>query len=407
MIGLCDCNSFFSSCEALFRPDLKDKGIVVLSNNDGCIVTADRIAKAKGLQRGDNWFEVKDIANKRGVKAFSSNYALYQSLSDRVMTLLSLKTYEIFPYSIDEAFFIPGTVCAKDIRDEVTNESGIPVSVGIGRTKTLAKVANHIAKNEKSGAFVLNQSDEDYVLQNTDVLDVWGIGGKNAYKLKKKGIYTAKAFRDLDDETLLKLFTVTGFRTALELRGIDAHQESIKNASFTSGITFSQPIVKFDELYKTLVSHSQVLSERLERKGLEAGEIAIQIFTSRFKSDFYTPFVRIKLNHPTSYLPTLSKACKAALFLCYKEALYKGSRVFALDIHKKGERQYNLFYDDKKIDEKNQILTSVVCSLNRKYGRGEVTTLSVIGLTKDKMKKAELKSPAYTTRFSDLPLLYD
>ena len=146
MIGLCDCNSFYASCEALFRPDLKGRGIVVLSNNDGCVVTANKEAKQNGITRGLNWFEVKDIAAKRGVKAFSSNYPLYQSLSDRVMTLLSQKTYEIFPYSIDEAFFTPGLIRPDELRYEITHESGIPVSIGLGRTKTLAKIANHIAK---------------------------------------------------------------------------------------------------------------------------------------------------------------------------------------------------------------------------------------------------------------------
>ncbi|MDY4066230.1 Y-family DNA polymerase [Bullifex sp.] len=407
MIGLCDCNSFYASCEALFRPDLKGRGIVVLSNNDGCVVTANKEAKQNGITRGLNWFEVKDIAAKRGVKAFSSNYPLYQSISDRVMTLLSQKTYEIFPYSIDEAFFTPGVIKPEELRYEITNESGIPVSIGLGRTKTLAKIANHIAKKEKSGAFILNEADEDEVLKNTDIIDVWGIGYRNSEKLKKRGIYTAKAFRDLDDDFILKLLTVTGLRTALELRGVDAHQESIKNASFASGITFSHPIVSYDELYKTLVSHAQTLSEKLEKKGLESGEIAIQIFTSRFKSDFYTPFVKVKLIHPTSYLPTFSKAIGYALSICYKKAAYKGSRVFALDIHEKGERQYNLFYNDNYSDERNQRLTSVVCELNKKYGRGEVTTLSALGLTKDKMTKAELKSPAYTTRFTDLPLILD
>ena len=161
MIGLCDCNSFYASCEALFRPDLRGRGIVVLSNNDGCVVTANREAKELGIKRGDNWFEVKEQAERKGVIAFSSNYTLYASLSDRVMALLYEKTAEVMPYSIDEAFFTPSTAGPAEVRYEVSRESGIPVSVGLGRTMTLAKVANHVAKKRPDGAFTLEEWDED------------------------------------------------------------------------------------------------------------------------------------------------------------------------------------------------------------------------------------------------------
>ncbi len=407
MIGLCDCNSFYASCEALFRPDLKGKGIVVLSNNDGCIVTANREAKDKGIKRGDNWFEVKDLALRKGIVAFSSNYTLYASLSDRVMALLSQKTAEVMPYSIDEAFFTPGTAAPAEVRYEVTRESGIPVSVGLGRTMTLAKVANHVAKKLPDGAFTLNEEDEDEVLKNTPVEDVWGIGWRSAEKLKRKGVYTAAAFRDLDDDRILKEFTVTGLRTALELRGENAHTESVRNASFASGITFSEPITDYDRLLRTLICHCQTLSEKLEAKGLEAGRIAVSIFTSRFRADFYSPFASVRLLHPTNYLPVFAKAAETALRSCWREGSYKGSRVFALDISSKGERQYDLFYDDKVQDEKQQKLSSVVAETNRRYGRCTLTTLRTESLTKAGMTKAELKSPAYTTRFSDLPIVRD
>lgn len=407
MIGLCDCNSFYASCEALFRPDLNGKGIVVLSNNDGCVVTANREAKDRGIRRGDNWFEIKEVAKRKGVVAFSSNYPLYASLSDRVMALLAVKTAEVMPYSIDEAFFTPGTAEPAEIRKEITIESGIPVSVGLGRTMTLAKVASHVAKKRSDGAFTLSEQDEDEVLENTPVEEVWGIGWRSAEKLKRKGVCTAAAFRDLDDDEILKEFTVTGLRTALELRGENAHTESIRNASFASGITFGEPIVEYDRLLRTLICHCQTLSEKLETKGLEAGRIAVSVFTSRFRPDFYSPFVSIRLPHPTNYLPTFAKAAEAALLACWKEGTYKGSRVFALDICRKGERQYDLFHDYRASDERHQRLSAVVAETNRKYGKCALTTLRNNTLTKAEMTKAELKSPAYTTRFSDLPVIMD
>ena len=407
MIGLCDCNSFYASCEALFRPDLRGRGIVVLSNNDGCVVTANREAKERGIKRGDNWFEIKEQAERKGVIAFSSNYTLYASLSDRVMALLSEKTAEVMPYSIDEAFFTPGTAGPAEVRYEVSRESGIPVSVGLGRTMTLAKVANHVAKKRPDGAFTLEEWDEDEVLKETPVEEVWGIGWRSAQKLRRKGVYTAAAFRDLDDDRILKEFTVTGLRTALELRGKNAHTESVRNASFASGITFGKPIINRDDLLRTLICHCQTLSEKLEAKGLEAGRIAVSVFTSRFRSDFYSPFVSVRLRHPTNYLPIFAKAAEAALSSCWREGTYKGSRVFALDISRKGERQYDLFYDDGKEDEKRQKLSAVVAETNRKYGKCALTTLRNNSLTKAEMTKAELKSPAYTTRFSELPVIRD
>ncbi len=407
MIGLCDCNSFFASSERVFRPDLNDRGIVVLSNNDGIIVAADRKAKDLGFDRGANWFEVKDKAETCKIAAFSSNYTLYQDLSNRVMNTLSSLCPDVDPYSIDEAFFeIPCNLPASELRRKITNNTGIPVSVGYARTKTLVKITSKIAKKRKDFAFELKAEDEDAILSDFPVNDVWGVGWSWGEKLPKIGVRTAKSLRDMDDDYVLKHYPITLMRTIYELRGIDAHIESDKRISLRSGITFKEPVYTPNEMIDSLTIQAETLSRKLNEKNLLASTFGINFFSSRFMDNFSSPYAAVKLEYPTSYLPNFAKIIEALTPRIFQPGgRYKGCRVFAFDLIEKRNRQYSLFDSVERI-EKEDKLSSIVSEVNKKYG---ITALQIgpsMGETKADLMKREMKSPYYTTRFEELCPVY-
>ena len=263
MIGLCDCNSFYASCERLFRPDLYHSPIAVLSNNDGVVVALNREAKDLGFSRGDVYAQVRDSMERKGVSVFSSNYALYQNLSDRVMSALSTLCPSIEQYSIDEAFFTPsGLMDSSEIRKKVTHMTGIPVSVTIARTKTLAKAASKVAKSRPDGAFELDPDDEDNVLASLPVSDVWGIGRRYSEILPRLGIRTAKGLRDADMGWISRRFPMTLQRVVFELRGIDAHREGTNTVTRQSGMTFARPLMDYLAIKNALDIQARYLSEK-------------------------------------------------------------------------------------------------------------------------------------------------
>jgi Nucleotidyltransferase/DNA polymerase involved in DNA repair len=408
MIGLCDCNSFYASCEALFRPDIRDKAILVLSNNDGIVIALNQKAKDIGFHRGDVYFKIKEEAKHNGAVCFSSNYELYADLSQRVINCLASHTVEVFPYSIDEAFFIPPKgIDAEKLRDTVINETGLPVSVGIARTKTLAKIANHLGKKTPSGACTLLESDEEEVLQKTPVEDIWGVGRRISDKLRKRGIMTAKALSLQDDGWIRNNFSITLLRTVKELRGEEATEEGENGKSFCSGISFKEPIKDYERLYKALAAQAQVLSLKLEDHDSVARVFVVSIFNSPFFGEFYSPHATVQMENGTNYLPEILKAVEIGLKKIYKPASYKGCRIFALDLAQKGARQYSLFDSDEEIAiyEKKERLNTVVSELSLKYGRNSVVPLSMLGADKKTLMKREMKSPSYTTRFDSLPLI--
>lgn len=406
MIGLCDCNNFFASSERVFRPDLSECGIVVLSNNDGIIVAADKKAKSLGFKRGKCWFEVKDSAMDLNIKAFSSNYTLYQDLSNRVMNTLSSLCPEIEPYSIDEAFFsIPAEISAAKLREKVTNSTGIPVSIGYARTKTLVKAASKIAKEQRDFSFELKEEKEDEVLANLPISDVWGIGWAWAEKLPKIGIRNAKSLRDMDDEYVLSNYPITLLRTIYELRGIDAHKESDSRITMQSGITFKEPVQSLDGMIRCLTVQAEALAGKLKEKKILAGTFAISFFTSRFLENHQAPYAAIRLPHHTNYLPNFAKAIEIATPRIYQDGRYKGCRVFAFDLVDEKDRQYSLFDHKERIDKEDR-LSSTVSEINRKYGRASIHVGQSAGQTKADLMKREMRSPAYTTRFEELCPVY-
>ncbi len=293
--ALVDCNNFYASCEKLFRPDLVDRPVVVLSNNDGCIVARSAEAKALGIPMGAPEFKLRSQLREMNVAVFSSNYALYGDISARVVHILEQVCSQVEPYSIDECFVrldaphqanLP-EFC-RDVRQRIQRWTGITVSVGVGATRTLAKLATHVAKKHASyeGVFSLarREADIDRVLGNTPVEDVWGVGRRQARHLWGEGIRTALHMKKADDILLRRLLSVTGWRTALELRGVPCignETAPVTRKTLMSTRSFAQRIHDKAMLAQALSTFAVRAATRLRRDGLVASGLAVHIRTAR------------------------------------------------------------------------------------------------------------------------------
>ena len=296
-IALIDCNSFYVSCERLFNPKIRKKPVVVLSNNDGCIVSRSNEAKALGIKMGEPYFKAKDIIIKNNVHVFSSNYSLYGDLSRRVMRTLKRFNSDIEIYSIDEAFidlsnFPDNEVenVAQEIRSTVLQWTGIPTSIGIATTKTLSKVANHIAKKKQSGVTnFIGVENIDPLLEKVDINDVWGVGKQLTKFYHKNGIYNAKQLKNKSNTWIKKSSNVLGSRTAMELRGIsciDIEKTKSKRKSCVVSRSFGQRVEKYQELKEAVAGYCLNASEKIRSESLTTKSITVFIRTSPFQSRF-------------------------------------------------------------------------------------------------------------------------
>lgn len=403
-VGLADCNTFYASCERVFRPDLKDKPIVVLSNNDGCIVALSKEAKALGIKRGIPYFEAKPLLEKYNVAVFSSNYTLYQDLSDRVMEMLNLLTDGIEIYSIDECFFHKEKNnnpegFAASISKYLKKGLGLPVSVAMARTKTLAKIANHIAKKGNL-SFVLHDYDEEKILKQTPVDDVWGIGWRSIPKCLNAGIKTAWDFANLSDDFLLKNFTVTGYNTAMELRGFKMiGKEKPANLSVSSSISFDHPVCSYSELYSALACHCTTVCDKLSRSGHYARFMAVQILTNRFADDYTNASGSAELEVPSSYIPDFVKTGERILNRIFNpQCKYKSLRIIVWDLCTRENLQMNLFDYSAQTDSLNR--KDKISGVARKM---ELYCASTNGMVKSDLAKRNMLSPMYTTSWDELP----
>ena len=275
-IALVDCNSFYVSCERLFNPKLRNKPVVVLSNNDGCIISRSVEAKALGIKMGEPYFKAKNIIMKNNIQVFSSNYSLYGDLSRRVMRTLKRFNSEIEIYSIDEAFLdltnFPDNEIedvGKEIRNVVLQWTGIPTSIGIAKTKTLSKVANHIAKKKQSGVVsLIGLENIDPILEKVEINDVWGVGRQLTKFYHKNGIYNAKQLKNKSNTWIKKSSNVLSSRTAMELRGISCinlETKSSKRKSCVVSRSFGKRVENFQELKEAVASYSLNASEKLDQ----------------------------------------------------------------------------------------------------------------------------------------------
>ena len=414
IFALVDCNNFYVSCERVFQPSLEGKPVVVLSNNDGCVVSRSNEAKKLGIKMGAAFFEIKDEAEKNGVIALSSNYTLYADMSRRVMETLHNFTPEIEIYSIDEAFLnLAGikkdlTDYGRKIRETIMQWTGIPVSTGIAQTKTLAKIANRIAKKSDKAAGVFELTEHNCIedaLAQTNVENVWGVGIKTAIKLKRAGIETALALRDADVEWIRQRFGINGVRTVYELRGISCYelqeQPPSKKSIIVSRI-FGRKVETLEELKEAIATYAARAGEKLREEGLAAGVMIVYVMTSRFvkKRNRYFNSQMVAFPAPTNYTPEMIDYAAKAVERLYREGFqYNKAGVILGGLVPQANVQANLF--DKVDRQKSRRLMAAVDAVNMRL---PFTPLrwAAEGITQPWQAKFSKRSKRYTTRWDEL-----
>jgi DNA polymerase V len=356
VFGLIDCNNFYVSCERVFDPRLEGRGVVVLSNNDGCIVARSNEVKAMGIGMGRPFFEVRDLLTRKGVAVFSSNYTLYADMSGRVMQTLCGFSPDIEVYSIDEAFVDLGGISAeldqygRRIQRTVKQWTGIPVSVGIANTKTLAKVANRIAKKSEKAGGVLDLSDERYIrraLEMVEVEDVWGVGRRIAERLRKAGINNALALSRADKAWIRSQFGVEGLRTVYELNGqccYELEQNPPDKKSVRVSRMFGRDVTCLEELEEAVCTYAVRAAEKLREGRLAAGVMTVYITTSRFDKKPYSNYAVIRFPVQTNDTNEIIRAAAGSVAGIYRPGyVYNKAGVLFDDIVREDRLQGNLF----------------------------------------------------------------
>ncbi|MFH7325877.1 Y-family DNA polymerase [Desulfurivibrio sp. C05AmB] len=418
VFALLDCNNFYVSCERLFNPKLEGRPVVVLSNNDGCIIARSNEAKALGIKMGEPFFQCRHLIAAHQVEVFSSNYPLYADLSQRVMDILAQLEPEVEVYSIDEAFIrLPAASPAalrengRQLRAKIRRQVGIPVAIGFGPTKTLAKVANRVAKKqpEQDGVFVLPEAgrERDQLLAALAVEDVWGIGHRSAAKLAARGIRTALALSQADEEWLRKRLTVTGLRTALELRGVSClplEQSPAPNKSIITSRSFGQPVTDLSGLREALATYVSVAAAKMREQHLNAGCLQVFLTTNRFRpgDPQYANSLTVALAQPTASTPALIGRATEALRRIYRSGFaYQKVGVVLLDLADAGYVQPSLFQPLRQGQEK---LMAAMDRINQRWGRDTLHSAAT-GFRKSWKNRQTSKSPAYTTSWYELPVV--
>lgn len=414
-IALIDCNNFYVSCERLFRPDLLNRPVVVLSNNDGCAVSRSQEAKALGIKMGGPIFEVADLVKKHNIAVFSSNYALYADLSNRVMSILSEYSPEHEIYSIDESFLdltgftdIPDR--CKRMRNQVMMDTGIPVCVGVGPSKTLAKLANFVAKRHPRSAGVFNfnlltASQVESVMGNLPVEEIWGIGRKLTASLSEYGINTVLQLRDSDVASLRKKFGVVMEKTIRELRGeacIELDEVVPAKKQIISSRSFGKNVTVIEDIQDALAHFVSNAARKLRDQGSIAGMLQVFIQTNRFRTELpqYNPCLAIPLVQPSSNTMTLQRCALSGLAVMFKPGYqYKKAGVILSEICPASMYQGDMFSDTKEKPE----LMDVLDQVNKRYGKGTLK-LSQDGSRHSWKMRMEAKSPCYTTDWSELQI---
>lgn len=415
MIGLVDCNNFYASCERVFRPDLNGKPVIVLSNNDGCVIARSNEAKALGIKMGIPVFQIQEMIRKQEISVFSTNFTLYGDLSSRVMFCLSSFVRDIEVYSIDESFLDFSSMLkyydlpeyARNIVYTVRKNTGIPVSMGIAPTKTLAKVANKFAKKHpgyKGVCIIDTESKRKRALQLTGIGDVWGIGRRMSAKLKLKGVETAFDFTQLPREWVRKNMTVVGERTWRELRGepcIGLDQEPTPKKQICKSSSFGSMVNDFAPLSEAVATFAAVCAQKLRAQNGCAASLMVFIHTNNFRSDLpqYYKNCVITLPVPSNSTPEIVHYAIEALKKIYIEGYaYKKAGVIITEIVPAGAIQLNLF-SPADYDKQKRLMT-VLDKLNATYNRNKVYVASQ-GTGRWKLHQEHL-SPRYTTNWDDI-----
>lgn len=414
MFALVDCNNFYASCQRVFEPHLIGKPVVVLSNNDGCIIARSNEAKALGIPMGAPAFELKKLFEEHKIYVYSSNYALYGDMSSRVMNILSRFSPEIEVYSIDEAFlkFTGFNLFDLDeyglqIQRTVTKGTGIPISVGFAPTKALAKVANKIAKKfpERTKSVYTIDSDEKRIkaLKWTKIEDVWGIGRKHAKRLHAKNVFTAYQFTQLSDEWVRKEMAVVGVRLKKELEGqptLDIEKTQNKKTIATTR-SFEKPFEKLEDISERVSTFTASCSEKLRKQNSHCNMIMVFLQTNYFRKDQpqYSRNCIITTDFPTNSTIELNHYAQIGLKAIFKEGYhYKKAGVVVMGLTPNSETQLSLFNSS---NPKHQPLMSVIDKMNTNFGTNKVRFATQSLGRQWKMKQEKL-SKCYTTKVDEV-----
>lgn len=406
---LIDCNQFFVSCEQVFNPKLRKKPVVVLSNNDGCVVARSKEAKALGIPMGAPAFQYQKFFKEKGVHVFSSNFTLYGDMSARVMSMLNLFSPDVEEYSIDEAFLCDPQVDAKTIRKMIWKWTGIPVSIGIGPTKTLAKVASDLAKKEASGVFEFTDANQiDAVLATLAPKDIWGIGSRLNQQLAEDQIHSALQFKNAQDGWLTKRHSVAALRIAWELRGLSClslNELPTPPQSITRSRSFGAPVTALEELGEALSTHVASAAEKLRDENLSASHLCVFLLTSPFIATPYSNSFSVALTEPTSYTPRLSMPAKEALQKIYRPGLiYKKVGIILSGLVPEGAEQQDLFSSSPKEHKRQQRAIQVLDEINRTFHQ-DVLRFAAEGIEQPWKMKKEQTSQRFTTSWDELLLI--
>ena len=415
--ALVDVNNFYVSCEQLFQPKLVGTPVVVLSNNDGCVVARSPEVKALGIRMGHPWHQLKREAREHGSTAFSSNYTLYADMSQRVMAILGDMCPAQEVYSIDECFCdLTGighpAEHGRAMRQRIGQWTGLPVCVGIGSTKTRAKLANHIAKKnpEHGGVFgleALDPADQSAWLDSIPVSEVWGIGGRMTGYLEAMGIPTARALRDADPTHIRQRFNVVVERIVKELRGVSClalEEVAPAKQQIMASRSFSRAVTEKRELREALLTYVTRAAEKLRAQGSLAGAVQVFIRTNPFKEGVpqYANSTTIRLPFATDDTLTLGRFVVLGLKHLYRPGFaYQKAGVMFMGLSPRAQRQAGLFDDISSIDRRTN-LSVALDEVNRRFGRGAVS-LAGAGIERSWQMRRGNVTPAYTTNVEQLP----
>lgn len=415
MIGIIDCNNFYASCERNFNPALQNQPVVVFSNNDGAVIARSEEAKALGITMAVPVFKIKEMMKLKQIHGFSSNYTLYGDMSKRIKVITRNFFNAVEDYSIDESFvdceglqLLNLFNYVKDARDKITQWSGVPVSIGVGATKTLAKVANRIAKKQyrSIGVYVIDTEEKRIeALKNTDINDVWGIGSRITAKLNAKGICSAYDLSVVDTNWAKANFSVVLQKTVYELQGISCIPLALqaqKKQAIASQKSFGAFQTELEPIAEALANYTARVAEKLRKQKMLAGGIQVWLGTNNFsKTDSqYFPQINTLCNVPTDYTPYLIQKASEALHAIYKKGyIYKRVGIMLTNLCHQTDGTLNLFYTQNRTREIDII--KQYDKINRLNGTDTVRVAQQ-GFKNNWHMKQENLSQFYTTRLSDI-----
>jgi DNA polymerase V len=430
MYALVDGNNFYVSCERVFRPSLEGIPVVVLSNNDGCAIARSNEAKALGIKMGAPWFQIKHLADDAGLVALSANFALYGDLSDRMMSLAAQLGSQQEIYSIDESFIdltgVRGDLMERShkVRSRILQWVGIPCGVGIGYTKTRAKLANHIAKTaeRKPGSYpdklaqvcnleILNQDELNATLAATEVGEIWGVGRRIGKQLIEGGVKTVADLIKVDPGTIRRKFSVVLERTVLELRGtpcIDLDHSPAPKKEIACTRSFGHAITELHQLTEAVTEFASRAAQKARKQGSAACQVLVFIHTSPFrKGPQYSRSMTVPLRRPSADTAVIVGAVLAGLRVIYRTGYqYAKAGVMLLDLQPQDHQQGELDLEDDRVEDRTKLM-GALDSLNQRFGRGTVHMASA-GLAGDRRvwsMKLERRTPGYTTCVADMPVV--